>query len=151
MIRSHSDNYFNFHNSLHCRSLINVTGSSIPKKSVKKRGRFKDGNWEQFDPEFELDYIPQKNPNGMRSVYCFVGTCSTIKSVYKTVYPECLMLTAKEAMTLRSGRKEKRRALCLIGLTPHKDKGKGNTLLVLTSQKPCKLFRGIRQLGANVC
>lgn len=60
----------------------------------------------------------------MRSVYCFVGTCSTIKSVYKTVYPECLMLTAKEAMTLRSGRKEKRRALCLIGLTPHKDKGK---------------------------
>lgn len=150
MIRSHSDNYFTFHNSLHCGSLINVAGSSVQKKSVKKRGRFKDGNWEQFDLVFKLDYIPQKKPSGMRSVYCFVGTCITIISVYKTVYPECLMLTAEEAMTLRSGKKKKRLALCLIGLTLRKDKEKGNTLLVLTSQKPSKLFRGIRQLGANV-
>uniref|UniRef100_K1R454 Uncharacterized protein n=1 Tax=Magallana gigas TaxID=29159 RepID=K1R454_MAGGI len=77
-------------------------------------------------------------------------TCFQIwKPVPGKITATYLMQPAKEAMTLRSGRKEKRQALCLIGLTPHKDKGKGNTLLVLTSQKPCKLFRGIRQLGAN--
>lgn len=36
MIRSHSDNYFTFHNSLHCGSLINVAGSSVQKSLLKR-------------------------------------------------------------------------------------------------------------------
>lgn len=67
----------------------------------------------------------------MRSVYCFVGICSTIKLVYKIVYFECLMFIAKEVMIFRLGRKEKRWVLCLIGLIFYKDKGKGNIFFVL--------------------